>query len=98
MVGMHTLQFWTEITETEIITHSAMRLLYSNLFSRSFTLSSSSAVSWQKCSQVKSSVRAGFLEGGDRSWFIVVQQKIPGSYGESYGVFLCLCYCRTLHQ
>ena len=26
MVGMHTLQFWTEITETEIITHSAMRL------------------------------------------------------------------------
>ena len=48
MVGMHTLQFWTEITETEIITHSAMRLLYSNLFSRSFTLSSSSAASWQK--------------------------------------------------
>ena len=50
MVGMHTLQFWTEITETEIITHSAMRLLYSSLFSRSFTLSSSSAASWQKCS------------------------------------------------
>ena len=50
MVGMHTLQFWTEITETEIITHSAMRLLYSNLFSRSFTLSSSSAASSQKCS------------------------------------------------
>ena len=26
IVGMHTLQFWTEITETEIITHSALRL------------------------------------------------------------------------
>ena len=26
VVGLHTLQFWTEITETEIITHSAMRL------------------------------------------------------------------------
>ena len=50
MVGLHTLQFWTEITETEIITHSAMRLLYSGLFSRSFTLSSSSAASSQKCS------------------------------------------------
>ena len=50
MVRMHTLQFWTEITETEIITHSAMRLFYSNLFSRSFTLSSSSAASSQKCS------------------------------------------------
>ena len=45
MVRLHTLQFWTEITETEIITHSAMRLLYSGLFSRSFTLSSSSAAS-----------------------------------------------------
>ena len=53
MVGLHTLQFWTEITEIEIITHSAMRLKCSNLFSRSFTLSSYSAASWQKCSQVK---------------------------------------------
>ena len=26
MVELHTLQFWTEITEIEIITHSAMRL------------------------------------------------------------------------
>ena len=50
MVGLHTLRFLTEITEIEIITHSAMRLLYSNLFSRSFTLSSSSAASSQKCS------------------------------------------------
>ena len=50
MVGMHTLQFWTVMTVIVIITHSAMRLLCSNLFSRSFTLSSSSAASWQKFS------------------------------------------------
>ena len=50
MVGLHTLQFLTVITVIVIITHSAMRLLYSNLFSRSFTLSSSSAASSQKFS------------------------------------------------
>ena len=50
MVGLHTLHFLTVITVIVIITHSVMRLLYSNLFSRSFTLSSSSAASSQKCS------------------------------------------------
>ena len=47
---MHTLQFLTVTTVTVTITHSAMRLLCSSLFSRSFTLSSSSAASWQKFS------------------------------------------------
>ena len=50
MVGLHTLQFLTVTTVTVTITHSAMRLLCSSLFSRSFTLSSSSAASWQKFS------------------------------------------------
>ena len=50
MVGMHTLRFLTVITVIVRFTHSAMRLLCSSLFSRSFTLSSSSAASWQKCS------------------------------------------------
>ena len=66
IVGLHTLQFWTVMTVIVIITHSAMRLLYSSLFSRSFTLSSSSAASWQKFSQVKSAVRADFLKVGQR--------------------------------
>ena len=26
MVGLHTLRFWTDITDIDIITHSAMRL------------------------------------------------------------------------
>ena len=50
MVGLHTLQFLTVTTVICHITHSAMRLLYSGLFSRSFTLSSSSAASSQKFS------------------------------------------------
>ena len=41
----------------------------------------------------QASMRVGIGPGS-----FVVQQKIPGSYGESYGVFLCLCCCRTLHQ
>ena len=48
MVGLHTLQFLTVTTVTVTVTHSAMRLLYSGLFSRSFTLSNFSAASWQK--------------------------------------------------
>ena len=50
MVVLQTLQFLTVTNVNCHITHSAMRLLYSSLFSRSFTLSSSSAASWQKCS------------------------------------------------
>ena len=81
MVGLHTLQFLTVTTVICHITHSAMRLLYSNLFSRSFTLSSSSAASWQKCSKVKSAVRAGFLEGGVEIGLKVIYESLRGFKG-----------------